>query len=112
MNAANITINCCFFPGFVVPVPAVVVALTVNRYKYRIAMFPPTICFSPDHFFYSGVLVIMTLTILSTVLLTIILWKVRKVNAAHICNLNLSDAHHLYSTTLYSKLIKVQDKLL
>ena len=86
MNATNITINCCFFfPGFVVPVPAVVVALTVNQYKYRIAMFPPTICFSPDHFFYSGVLVIMTLTILSTVLLTIILWKVRKViNAAHI----------------------------
>lgn len=67
--------------GFLSPVPAVVVALTVDKYKYIVGQFPPAICYSMnnDHFFFSNTLPLLVILAFSTVLLTIIFWKIHKV---------------------------------
>ena len=67
------------FAGFLLPVPAVIVALTQKDYHYTIVTFPPKSCVtkSSELWFYSGNLVIDIIVAVALCLLIIVFWIVR-----------------------------------
>ena len=66
------------FVGFLIPVPAVIVALAVKDYQYTIVQFPPSVCItkSGDLWFYSANLVIIIILAVTSCLLVITFWRV------------------------------------
>lgn len=68
--------------GFLLPLPAVIVALAGEDYKYTIGGFPPSVCITrnSDLLFYSTNLVSDILLAAATCFLIIIFWKVHKVS--------------------------------
>ena len=77
--------------GFSVPVPAIIVALVEEDYKYTLGGFPPFICVSKssDLWFYSANLVIDVLLAVASSLLIIVFWKVHKVTCREVISIVL-----------------------
>ena len=69
------------FTGLVIPLPAVIISLSVEDYKYNIHRFPPTNCISDGSmWFYSVVVIIDVLAGIETYLLFVVLWIIRRVS--------------------------------
>ena len=69
------------FLGLVIPLPAVIISLSVENYKYRIHRFPPNICISDGPmWFYSITVIIDVLVGIGTYLLFVIFWIIHRVN--------------------------------
>ena len=63
------------------PLPAVIVSLSVDNYKYKIHRFPPNICISDGPmWFYSVTVIIDVLVGIVTYLLFVVFWIIHKVN--------------------------------
>ena len=68
------------FTGLVIPLPAVIVSLSVEDYKYNIHRFPPNICISDGPmWFYSITIIIGVLVGIGTYLLFVVFWIIHKV---------------------------------
>lgn len=67
--------------GWLIPLPAVLVALIKPQSKYIISYFPPEFCITSDKdlWFYSTMLVIDVLAVIHMMSLIVVLWVVHKV---------------------------------
>ena len=69
------------FTGLVIPLPAVIVSLSVKDYKYNIHRFPPNICISDGPmWFYSVTIITDVLVGIGTYFLFVIFWIIHKVS--------------------------------
>ena len=69
------------FTGLTIPLPAVIISLSVEDYKYKIRRFPSNICLSEGSlFFYSIVVIHDVLVGIVTYFLFVIFWIIHKVN--------------------------------
>ena len=77
--ALQYVINCHTIALFV-PLPAVIVSLSVEEYHYKVLHFPPTICISSrTMLFYSIIVIIDVLVAIGVYLLIIVFWIINKV---------------------------------
>ena len=66
--------------ALVVPLPAVIVSLSVEEHHYRLYCFPPTICISSGAMcFYSTIVIIDVLVGIGVYLLIIVFWIIKRV---------------------------------
>ena len=69
------------FTGLVIPLPAVIVSLSVEDYNYKTYRFPPFICGSnAAMWFYSVIVVINVLSGIGIYLLFVVFWIIHRVN--------------------------------
>ena len=69
------------FTGLVIPLPAVIISLSVEDYKYNIHRFPPSHCISNGPiWFYSTVVIVDVLVGIEIYLLFVVFWIIHKVN--------------------------------
>ena len=71
------------FTGLVIPLPAVIMFLTVEDYKYSIHRFPPTVCISNGPMWFYSVTVIIDMLVgvsIVTYLLVVFFWIIHNVN--------------------------------
>ena len=69
------------FTGLVIPLPAVIVSLSVEDYNYKTYRFPPFICGSDAAmWFYSVIVVINVLSGIGIYLLFVVFWIIHRVN--------------------------------
>ena len=68
------------FAAVAVPLPAVIVSLSVEEYHYKQNLFPPYICGSTEKmWFYSVVAVVDVLVATGTCLMIVVFWIIHKV---------------------------------
>ena len=73
-------INFINFTGLIIPLPAVIISLSVEDFKYNIHRFPPNICISNGPmWFYSVTVIIDVLVGIITYLLIVVFWIFHKV---------------------------------
>ena len=69
------------YTALAIPLPAVIISLSVEDYKYKINRFPPTNCISNGPmWFYSVIVIIDVLVGIETYLLFVVFWIIHKVN--------------------------------
>ena len=62
------------------PLPAIIICLSVDKFKYNVYRFPTTLCISDgDMWFYSITLPIDVLFAAGVIMLIIVLWTMRNV---------------------------------
>ena len=67
--------------GLVIPLPAVIVSLSVEDYNYKLYRFPPFICISNGPmWFYSVTVIIDLLAGIGVYLLFVVFWIIYRVN--------------------------------
>ena len=67
--------------GLVIPVPAVIVSLSVEEYNYKLNRFPPFLCTSnAAMWFYSIIFIIDVLVGIGVYLLFVVFWIIHRVN--------------------------------
>ena len=69
------------YTGWLFPLPSVIVALTMEEYKYVLVQFPPFFCASANMrlWFYSVMLIISIFLAVEVCLLIVMFWVVHKV---------------------------------
>ena len=68
-----------FVKGTLLPLPAVFISFSVDKFKYNLNRFPSYLCISSSTWFYSATLPIDILLATGVCMLIIILWYIRKV---------------------------------
>ena len=62
------------------PLPAVIVSLSVEEHHYKLHRFPPTICISSGSmWFYSVIVIIDVLVAVGVYLLIVVFWIIKRV---------------------------------
>ena len=74
--------------GLVIPVPAVIISLSVQEYNYKLNRFPPFVCSSNASMgFYSIIFIIDVLVGIGVYLLFVVFWIIHRVNTLYkLCN--------------------------
>ena len=83
-NHNNIYNNKCFikflFEALAVPLPAVIISLSVEEYHYKQYRFPPFLCVSKDRmWFYSNIAIIDVLVATGICLMIVVFWIIHTV---------------------------------
>ena len=77
---SNVNSQKCHTSILTTPLPAVIVSLSVEDYKYTIHRFPPNVCISDGPMsFYSITVIIDVLVGIGTYLLFVVFWIIHKV---------------------------------
>ena len=72
--------NQSFSIALTIPLPAVIISLTVKEYNYNQSRFPPTFCISSRNMtFYSEILIIDIIVCTGICLLVLVFWFLYKV---------------------------------